>query len=459
MSITRLARAKPKHMALQEVARRVLLGHWVVILVLVLASAGAVTAFNLIQAPTYTASTRLVLDAPAPTSLTEATSIADAAKAIVTSPSHVIAALTTAGVVRDPVVVVRNITLAPLGTSGVLQLSVQDSNAVAASNIANALADDLIQTRLAVSAASQRAALDERIKTANDQIATIDQQVASLEDQLQNLRVDPSNPGPAAVQAQILADRITAYSNQRTSLTQQELQLEAERNSLSPSGSVSTPSVIDRASPPAHPDPSRLPVELALALVIGVIVGIGIASILETFGPTLSSGEVIADALGAPLLGWLPDSTGTLPDRLTLAASTAEVTAVEVLGVGETPNLSALAKSLHAPGQGDGKGLVIFSAEDAPSRYRNGTSSPSFGFVLVATERIRKTALTPVRDLVTFSGRPLVGVIVHSPARRPSRDSQKPVKTSPRFAVVRKDAADPISGMNSEVASDLWGTR
>ena len=152
-------------MALKEVARRVLLGHWVVILVLVLASAGAVTAYNLTQSPTYTASTRLVIDAPAPTSVGEATSIADAAKAIVTSPSHVIAALKTAGVVRDPVVVVRNITLAPMGTSGVLQLSVQDASAVAAANIANALADDLIQTRLAVSAASQRAALDDRIKT------------------------------------------------------------------------------------------------------------------------------------------------------------------------------------------------------------------------------------------------------------------------------------------------------
>ena len=446
-------------MALQEVARRVLLGHWVVILVMVLVSSGAVTAYNLVQAPTYTASTRLVIDAPAPTSLTEATSISDGAKAIVTSPSHVSAALAKANVVRDPVRFVNNITLAPLGTSGVLMLSVQDSNAVAAANIANALADGLIQTRLAVSAASQRAALDDRINTANDQIAQIDQQVASLEQQLQNIRIDPNNSAPAAVEAQILADRITAYSNQRTSLTQQELQLEAERNSLIPSGSVPTPSVIDPASTPAHPDPSRLPVELALAFVIGVILGVGIASILETFGPTLSSGEVIAETLGAPLLGWLPDSTGTLPDRLKLAASLADVAAIEVLGVGETPNLSALAKSLHAPGDGEGKGLAIFSAEDAPSRYRSGAASPSFGFVLVATERIRKSALAPVRDLVTFSGRPLVGVIVHAPARRLGSDSHRPIKTLPRFAVLRKEPADTISGMNSEVASDLWGNR
>src|SRR5438309_6882063 len=80
-------------MALQEVARRVLLGHWMVIAGLVIACMAGVTVLHLREAPTYTASTRLVLDAPAPTSLTEATAIADGAKAIVTSPSHVSTAL------------------------------------------------------------------------------------------------------------------------------------------------------------------------------------------------------------------------------------------------------------------------------------------------------------------------------------------------------------------------------
>src|SRR5207245_5455505 len=153
-------------MALHEVARGVLLDHWMVIAGLVIACMAGVTVLHLREAPTYTASTRLVLDAPAPTSLTEATAIADGAKAIVTSPSHVSTALKTAGVVRDPVAVIRNITLAPGGTSGVLQLSYQDLNPEAAAAIVNALADDLIQTRLAVSPAAQRAALDDRISVA-----------------------------------------------------------------------------------------------------------------------------------------------------------------------------------------------------------------------------------------------------------------------------------------------------
>jgi uncharacterized protein involved in exopolysaccharide biosynthesis len=446
-------------MGLQEVARRVLLGHWIVILVFVAIGTAGVTAYHFIQAPTYTASTRLVLDAPPPTSGTEAQAIADSAKAIVTSPSHVEAALKTAQVVRDPVLVIQNITLVPLGTSGVLLLSVQDRDASTAAAIANALAKDLINTRLAVSVASQRAALDDRIAAANAAISVLDQQVAVLDAQLESLQVDPANVQTAAVRAQILADRISALSNERSSLTQQELQLEAERNSLDSNGSIPTPSIIDPASVPAHPDASRLPFDLALGLVIGLILGLAIASILEMFGPTLSSGEVIAGALGVPVLGSLPDPAGTLPDRLRLAASAHDLTAIELLGVGETPNLSALAKSLDGPAQGSANGFSIFSSDDAPARYRSGAASPAFGFVLVTPDQIRKAALNPVRDLLGFSGRPLLGIVVHEPFRRTS-DSQAPVKkATPRLAVVGQDGVDPLRGMNSEVLSDLWGGR
>ncbi len=444
-------------MGLQEVARRVLLGHWIVILLFIAASLGGVTVFHFIQSPSYTASTRLVLDAPPPTSGTEAQALADSAKAIVTSPSHVEKALTTAGIVRDPLIVIQNITLVPLGTSGVLLLSVQDHDASASAAIANALANDLIQTRLAVSVASQRAALDDRIAAANKAIDDLDQQVATLDAQLEALQVDPSNVQTASVRAQILADRIAALSNERTSLTQQELQLEAERNSLDSNGSIPTPSIIDPASVPLHPDASRLPFDLALGLVIGLILGVAVASTLEMFGPTLSSAEVIAGALGVPVLGSLPDPSGTLTDRLRLAASAQDLAAIELLSVGDTPNLSALARSLGGAAQGS-TNFAIFSSEDAPSRYRAGGAVPAFGFVLVTPDRVRKAALEPVKSLVGFSGRPLLGVVVHDPFRR-SSDSRPSAKHSPRLAVVTDDGTDPLHGMSSEVVSDLWGGR
>jgi capsular polysaccharide biosynthesis protein len=444
-------------MDLQDVTRRILLGHWVVILAFVAASAGGVVVLHLFETPTYSASTRLVLDAPAPTSGTEATAVADAAKAIVTSPTHVIAALNAAGVVRDPVKVIANITLVPEGTSGVLQLTVQDSNSVAAANIANALAEDLIQTRLAVSPVAQRAALDTQIQTVNGNISTLDAQIKSLNDQLSAIQVDPNNPQIAAVKAQILADRITADSNERGVLTEQLINLDSQRASLG-SASVTTPSVIDIATVPTKPDPSRLPIDLALALVVGSVLGVGVAAALETFRPTLAGGDAIARELGVPVLGWLPDGAKTLALRLKLAASATDVRALELIGAGDTPDLSALARILRGPlsqGQGEGKGLSIFSIEDAPARYRNGQAPPS-GFVLVAPERIRKSALAPVLELMAISGRPLLGVIVHRP-ERPARTSKPAVKPSPRLSVVLDAEKEPTNGMSKEMQSDLWG--
>src|ERR1700693_319413 len=167
-------------MDLQEVIRRILFGHWVVILVCVVLTAGAMVTYHLFDTPMYTASTRVVLDAPAPTSGTEATAVADAAKAIVTSPTHIMAALNVAGATRDPVKLTSTITLVPLGTSGILQLTVKDVNPQAAAAIANALAADLIQTRLAVSPVARKAALDARIKTATDRISALDDDIRSL---------------------------------------------------------------------------------------------------------------------------------------------------------------------------------------------------------------------------------------------------------------------------------------
>ncbi|HVS48069.1 MAG TPA: hypothetical protein VHJ99_04105 [Candidatus Dormibacteraeota bacterium] len=446
-------------MDLQEVARRILLGHWVVILGLVLVSAGGVTAYHLFDTPTYSASTRVVLDAPAPTAGAEATAIADSAKAIVTSPTHIIAALNAAGYTRDPVKVAADITLAPLGTSGVLQLTVKDSDPVAAAAIANALAADLIQTRLAVSPAARKAALDAQIKTATDRISALDADIRSLNDQLKALQVDPANPSAAGVRAQILSDRITADSNERSALTQELINLDSQRASLG-SSSDTTPSVIDLATIPTKPDPSRLPIDLALALIVGSVLGVAAAAVLEMFRPTLASGDAVAKALAVPVLGWLPDIAGTLPMRLKLAATAADVRALELIGLGETIDLSALARNLRGQltqGQSEGKGLAIFSIEDAPARYRNGQAPPS-GFVLIAPERIRKAALAPVLELIALSGRPLLGLIAHKPDRA-EQTPLPPAKPMPRLAVVLDGERDTIKGMSKEMQSDLWGAQ
>jgi uncharacterized protein involved in exopolysaccharide biosynthesis len=458
-------------MDLHEVTRRILFGHWIVILAFVAVSAIAVTAYHVFDTTMYSASTRVVLDAPAPQSGTEATAVADSAKAIVTSPTHIMAALNAAQAMRDPVKVASDTTLVPVGTSGILLLTVKDSNPVAAAAIANALADDLINTRLSVSPAARKAALDTQIKTATDRISALDADIASLNDQLKALQVDPGNPQAASVRAQILADRIMADSNQRSSLTSELNQLNSQQANLG-SSSATTPSVIDRAAIPTKADPSRLPLDLALALIIGAVLGVAAAAALETFRPTLTSDDAVAKALGVPILGSLPDPAGMLPSRLKLAATASDVNALELVGLGVTTDLAALAQRLRGPltqGQVDGKGIAIFAIQDAPANHRNG-QTPASGFVLVAPERMKKASLEPLLELMTISGRPLLGLIAHKPERTEDRDAgggggggrqqtrEPAVAPSPRLAVL-DDEKDPLNGMSKEMQSDLWGAQ
>jgi capsular polysaccharide biosynthesis protein len=468
-------------MELQEVVRRVVIGHRVVILAFLALSMGAVLAYHLQEAPTYSASTRVILDFPNPSDAVQAATIADAAKAIVTSPSHIQAALGVAGVVRDPILEGRRISVVPMGTSGVLQITVQDTNPAAAAGIVNALTDDLIQTRLWAGPAaqipvldSQINGLDDQIKSLNDQIDGLDQQIASLGAQLQALNVDPTTFQTAAVRAQILTDQIAAKSTERSTLTQEMLNLDgqraslaAQRASLSTGGSRPAPTVIERASVPLQPDPSRLLVDMALAFLGGLLLGVAAASALEIFRPSLTGGEAIAEALGVPVLGWIPDPTGTLPRRLRQVATAAEIGAVELIGAGDAPGLPALAKSLRAqlgPDQAGRKRLAVYATNDVPTRYRNGHTQ-SCGLVVVAPERLQRAALAPISDLVSNSGRTLLGVITHRPDR-PAPKPAKRIKVSPApKRLSREGTRDPGIGevetseteMSKEMMSDLWG--
>jgi capsular polysaccharide biosynthesis protein len=468
-------------MELQEIVRRIVFGHRVAILACLVVCMGAVLAYHLEQAPTYSASTRVILDFPNPSDAVQAATIADAAKAIVTSPTHVKAALRTAGVVRDPILEGRSITVAPMGTSGVLQITVQDKNSVAAASIANALTDDLIQTRLAAGPAAQIPALDSQIsnldsqiKSVGDQISQLDQEIASLGSQLQALSVDANNFQTTAVRAQILTDQIAAKSSQRSILTQEMLSLDTQRASLaaqsaslSTGGSRPVPTVIDRATPPGAPDPSRLPIDMALAFLGGLVLGLAAAAGMEVFRPTFTGGEAIANALGVPVLGWIPDSTGALPRRLRQAAIAAEVGAVELIDAGDTADIVALAKSLRAllgPDQAGGKRLAVYATKDVPTRFRNGHAQ-SCGLVVVAPEQLTKAALAPVTDLVSNSGRTLLGVIGHR-SDIPTKKSAKRIKAPPAPKRLRREGTRDLGpgeveageiGMSKEMMSDLWG--
>lgn len=192
-------------MELNEAFRRILGQHWRLILVALVLGAGVAVAIHRDDADEYLATTRFVIDAEDPTSQTESAAVADTAKAIATSPAQVARALKQidAGG-RDPAALGKeHITLRPLGTSGVLQISVVDRNAEVAAALADELARGVIAKRL-----------DIRRGHLHDTVQRLETRIEQLTDRIAELR---SAGGASLAEADLLVQRRSILETQHLS--------------------------------------------------------------------------------------------------------------------------------------------------------------------------------------------------------------------------------------------------
>ena len=267
--------------------------HWPLIVVAVLIGAviGAIAGD---RTGGYTAATRLVLDAPDPKARAESTAIADTARAIVTSPSLVSAALARAGVSSTDSAryAANDVTVSALGTSGVLDLAVRADTPRLAADVSNALARELIRTRNAI--ASDRAngvqqELNTRIAALNERISRLDPTIASL-----SARVALGRTGSTAASQQKLGDS----SRLRDFLTQQRSTLETEQASLlSASSAGPAPSIISPATAAeARSAGSSFLPDAVLGGLLGLIAGVGIAALINA---TFEQRQVTESTTGA----------------------------------------------------------------------------------------------------------------------------------------------------------------
>jgi capsular polysaccharide biosynthesis protein len=332
-------------MELNEAARRIFSTHLRLIAAWVIFGFVAAALFHVGNERTYTATTRLVLDTPDARDRSDSTAIADMAKAIATSPSEVRGALDDAHITtRDPVDLARHhVSVTALGSSAVLDLSVSDPNRRVAAAVANTLAARVIRTRLKVSSGQLQQVLtelDRRIGSLNRRIGDLDVQIASL---------GLTNP-----RARDNAQRTRDFLSQARGV------LEAERVSLlSTDAQRPNPAIISQAPLPTHADSSRLLQDLVLGALLGLVLGIGSAGLIETVRPTFVGGDVLARELDTPLLGSLSRESGErqrqrlvslIAARLHLAAEGAGVHDVVLLGAEADMELRGLAERLEAVG-------------------------------------------------------------------------------------------------------------
>jgi capsular polysaccharide biosynthesis protein len=377
----------------------------------------------------YSASARLVLDTPDPVARQQSEAIADTAKAIATSPSQVSRALKRAGVQRgDPADFAKqHVSVKALGTSGVLELSVSDRDSRVAASVANALASLLIRTRLDVTNGQTNqifADLDRRTADLSRKISKADDYVNSL-----TLRIATAPTPSAAISLPAQRD---AAERARDFLVQQRSVLESERVSLiSNSALRPRPSIISPASPPTKVEPSHRMVYLVLGALLGLILGMAAAGLVETVRPTVVGNDALAGEFGAALLGTvMPDAAAATANdigaRVRLAAEAAGVRNVALFAAGPGVDLDRLADSLRSSAaagavetngnrsrsrNGHGRALRIgrFTPESPP--LNNGTRS---GLILVSPTAVKKTELSDVVHLLKVSALPLLGLITYA---------------------------------------------
>ena len=389
-------------MELNEAFRRIVGQHWRLMLCFLLVGIGVAALVHEGASKRYTATTRLVLDTQDPKSRAEAAVIADTGEAIATSPEQVRAALSRRHVQRNALdVAAHHVSVHQLGTSGVLELSVSDASPQAAQAIADALAAQIIRARNAVSNGDLRQIL----RSIDGQIFDLNRQIAAI-------------------------DASGATGAQRDLLAQRRSTLEAERVTLlSNQAQRPKPSIISAATLPSHATTSHeLPI-LALGGILGLLIGLGVAGLIELMRPTLVGEEALAREFDAPLLGRLSSSSDASPsfvslrDRVRVAGEAAGVDCVRLVAAHPSVDLKALATALA-----NGRGTQV---EPAPKAARNSrtqahdvavdvfdvhTWSPNGGhegLAVVSPVTLKQDDVVDANRLLELSRLPVLGLITY----------------------------------------------
>ena len=414
-------------MELHEATRRIFRVHRFLICAMVVLGLGTATAVHMVlESRIYSASVRLSLGGLPPQSTAEAAALAGTVQGIVTSPDRVSAALAAAKLNRDPVLfAAKAVDTQPLSSSGILQLTVTDKDPTGAAVVANRLAVDAVTT-LNQQGQTAMAAVSGRLQAAIDQLTS----------QLNTLDTRLAAPDlPQARQAALLAQRSDASQRLATLVGKRaDIQLQAAQQAQA--------TVVDAATTPDRPDPSRLPLDLMLGLVAGVVAGLGGAALRETIRPTAVGRRAIERALGAPVLGTVSREPAVddpellvLSERVRRAAGQARVSSVLLWSARGDPGLGLLAHGIQTTSR---SARVARSAPRRTVSFEVAVLDPTLppeprqGLLAVVRSVTSLGNLETVADLSHDNGWPLLGVVLREGRRRRRRHRRSATSAAQR---------------------------
>lgn len=350
-------------MEIDEVAARVARSYWALLLIMTVVPLVLVGGVMSRQDPPAVAKTRLQATAKAADAAAGDAGVStevSQVKAFATSDNLLAGVLGQLRLHRSTTKLAKDIGVAGLGTSTVVELSVKDKDPQAARKLTDA-----------IGAAVVKEINDSNQGAINRQLGDIDKRVRDLEKKLGPLsRRAGAQPNPdigAANERERVQAELTDLRSNRSDL---QAQLLAAGNA-----SVVQPAVLAPKSDPAV-------MMAVVAGLVGLIAGILIAVLNEMARPTIPGQRRVARRLGVPLLGWADKGPAELADlgrRVRLAARKEEVGQVTLVGApGPLPAelVSSVASAVYGdrtkvvgarpvrqrPGEGDGGGTVTGAA-------------------------------------------------------------------------------------------------
>jgi hypothetical protein len=345
-----------------EAVRRIFWRHrWLLVICLVLPLA-IVIPLRVTQPVTYAATANIQAQATPPQVDTEVSAILSHVSAVATSPAVVRSAITASGVNRNAVSVARHeVSATTLSSSAIIALTVTDPSRPVAVRLSRALATAVV----------------DNLNGSTGQIAALSrqwQQLTAARDRvLRQLAAAQASGDPAtSTQVQTLLTELNAVEAQISG------NLSSEQQILSTSGANQGAAVI--GAPVSATAVSRhVAAYGALAALLGLLVGLLIASIRELTRPSIAEPGNGARELGLVLLGnaglagdRVTDPDADLPARLNLASARLGARTLVLTGPVPPAQLTALAARLGGGGPGPANSSNGVARQLPPDQARPG---------------------------------------------------------------------------------------
>ena len=403
-------------MSIEEIIRRVVRAHLGIIALCVLIPLAAVVVIEVKTPVTWDAKVRMQVRSTAPTSSTEADGLSSRVLALATTPSMVEQALPAKSGRDATKMAAHNVFVDRLGESSVVELSVTDQDRDLARTTATRLADEVISF---MNRADQGRVEALQARTAKQLAAA----GAALNRAQQHLANAVGRRARGTAQTAVLSaqNRVNDIRQQAANLALTSAQL-------------STVVPVDVASPAVDPQPSALVPRAALALLLGLLVGLAIAVGIETIRPRMGGIRELARALEAPVLGTSSENLDSLASSFALAARRQGVETVVLLGADQRDERVArqlLEQLPHprpsadvrqpVPGGPAGEG---FDPMDSRVHFADlygvtPSEEASAGVIVVSSGTTARRDLDALDDLLRTLRWPMVGVVQNSSHRSP----------------------------------------